>query len=406
MGFDVNQVRNDFPILRQQVYHKPLVYFDNGATTQKPSVVTNTLKELHELHNSSIHRGIHYLSEKMTDRYEAARETVRGFINAASASEIIFTSGTTGSINALAFSFGEKYIGAEDEIVISEMEHHSNIVPWQMLCQRKGASLKVIPFNDTGELVTERFDELLSDRTRIVALAHASNTLGTINPVKELIRRAHQKGIPVMLDGAQMVQHGTVDVRDLDCDFYVFSSHKIFGPTGSGVLYGKESILEELPPYQGGGDMVDRVTFERTTYNTLPFKFEAGTTNYTGAIGLAAALDYVRSTGIREISRYEEGLISYTLARLGEVPGLTLFGRAKERISVFSFLLGNIHAYDAGMILDKLGIAVRTGTHCAQPVMDHYGITGTIRASLVFYNTREEVDRLVEGIERTVQMLS
>ena len=351
MGFDVNQVRNDFPILSQQVYDKPLVYFDNGATTQKPSVVTDTLKELHELHNSSIHRGIHYLSEKMTDRYEAARETVRGFINAASTSEIIFTSGTTGSINALAFSFGEKKIKAGDEILISEMEHHSNIVPWQMLCQRKGARLKVVPFDDSGELMMDRFDELLSDRTRIVALAHASNTLGTINPVKELIRRAHQKGVPVMLDGAQMVQHGTVDVRELDCDFYVFSSHKIFGPTGSGVLYGKESILEELPPYQGGGDMVDRVTFDRTTYNTLPFKFEAGTANYMGAVGLAAALNYVLATGITEISHYETELIRYTLDKLEEVPGLTLFGRAKERISVFSFLLGNIHAYDAGHIL-------------------------------------------------------
>jgi cysteine desulfurase/selenocysteine lyase len=406
MGFDIERVRNDFPILRQQVYNKPLVYFDNGATTQKPSVVTDTLKELHELHNSSIHRGIHYLSEQMTDRYESARETVRGFLNAASTNEIIFTSGATGSINALAFSFGEKYVGKGDEILITEMEHHSNIVPWQMLCERKNARLKVIPFDDSGELIIEKMDTLLTDRTRIVAMAHASNSLGTINPVREVIRRAHGMGIPVLLDGAQMVQHGEVDVKELDCDFYVFSSHKIFGPTGSGVLYGRESILEELPPYQGGGDMVDQVTFDRTTYSGLPFKFEAGTSNYMGAIGLAVALEYVRRTGFREIGLYENELIRYVLEKLGEIPGLTLFGKAKERISVFSFLIENIHAYDAGMILDKMGIAVRTGTHCTQPVMDHFGISGTIRASLVFYNTREEVDQLVRGIEKTVQMLS
>ena len=406
MGFDINKIRNDFPILDQQVYNKPLVYLDNGATTQKPSVVIDTIQELQSKHNSSIHRGIHYLSEQMTGRYEAARETTREFLNASSTNEIIFTSGATGSINTVAFSFGEKYVAEGDEILISEMEHHSNIVPWQMLCERKGAHLKVIPFDDSGVLRLDELDSLLTDKTRIVALAHASNSLATINPVKEVIRRAHEKGIPVMLDGAQMVQHGAIDVQDLDCDFYVFSSHKIFGPTGSGVLYGKETLLEELPPYQGGGDMVDQVTFEKTTYNTLPFKFEAGTSNYIGAIGLSKALEYVMELGIEGIRSHEQKLIDYTLEKLGAIPGLVLYGKAPDRIAVFSFLMENVHSYDAGMILDKLGIAVRTGTHCTQPVMDHFGISGTIRASMVFYNTTEEVDHLVNGIERTIQMLS
>ena len=405
MGFNIKRIRSDFPILQQQVYNKPLVYLDNGATTQKPRVVIDTIRELQETQNSSIHRGIHYLSEQMTERYEAARETVRAFLNASSTREIIFTSGATGSINTIAFSFGEKYVNAGDEILISEMEHHSNIVPWQMLCERKGAQLKVIPFHDNGKLKLDELDELLTDKTRIVALTHASNSLGTINPVKEVIRKAHTRGIPVLLDGAQMVQHGEVDVKELDCDFYVFSSHKIYGPTGSGVLYGKEAMLEELPPYQGGGDMVDQVRFDRTSYNALPFKFEAGTTNYTGAIGLAAALDYLQSIGFQAIGQYEQELSAYTLEKLGAIKGLKLYGNAEERISVFSFLLDQIHPYDAGMILDKMGIAVRTGTHCTQPVMDHFGIEGTIRASLVFYNTMEEVDALVGGIKKTMDML-
>ena len=406
MGLNLERIRKDFPILQQQVYNKPLIYLDNGATTQKPRAVIDTLREILEEQNSTIHRGIHFLSEQMTNRYEAARETVRSFINAASTQEIIFTSGATGSINAVAFSFGERYVDAGDEILISEMEHHSNIVPWQMLCERKGAHLKVIPFDEHGELLLDQLDELLTDKTKIVALTHASNSLGTINPVKEVIRRAHERKIPVLLDGAQMVQHGEVDVRELDCDFYVFSSHKIFGPTGSGVLYGKESLLEELPPYQGGGDMVDQVSFEKTTYNTLPFKFEAGTMHYAGAIGLAAALNYLQSVGLKEINAYEKELIRYTQEKLEEIEGLKIYGGAKNRISVFSFLLDKIHPYDAGMILDKMGIAIRTGTHCTQPVMDHFGISGTIRASLVFYNTMEEVDRLVEGIRRTMEMLS
>ena len=406
MGFNINRIRSDFPILQQQVYNKPLVYLDNGATTQKPQVVIDTLKDLQAVHNSSIHRGIHFLSEQMTSRYEEARETIREFINASSTNEVIFTSGATGSINTVAFSLGEKYVVEGDEILISEMEHHSNIVPWQMLCERKGATLKVIPFDNEGNLLLDTLDTLLTDKTRIVAITHASNSLGTINPVKEVIRLAHQRDIPVLVDGAQMVQHGKVDVKELDCDFYVFSSHKIFGPTGSGVLYGKEALLEELPPYQGGGDMVDQVTFKGTTYNTLPFKFEAGTTNYMGAIGLASAINYLKLVGIDEIKNYERELIGYSLQKLKGIEGLKLYGNAKERISVFSFLLDDIHPYDAGMILDKMGIAVRTGTHCTQPVMDHFGISGTIRASLVFYNTREEVDKLAEGIERTIQMLS
>ncbi|MDF1575800.1 MAG: cysteine desulfurase [Bacteroidales bacterium] len=404
--FQIEQIRNDFPILHRQVYKKPLIYLDNGATTQKPQVVIDTVKDLMERQNSSIHRGIHYLSEQMTARYEAARETVRAFLNASSSTEIIFTSGATGSINTVAYSFGEKYVKGGDEVLISEMEHHSNIVPWQMLCERKGALLRVIPFNEEGELVLDNLDKLLNEKTRIVALTHASNSLGTINPVKTVIRKAHAKGIPVLLDGAQMVQHGAVDVRELDCDFYVFSSHKIFGPTGSGILYGKESILEELPPCQGGGDMVDQVSFDRTTYNSLPYKFEAGTTHYTGAIGLAAALNYLQSIGFEAIVRYEEQLSRYALERLGGIGGLKMYGTASHRISVFSFLLKDIHPYDAGMILDKMGIAVRTGTHCTQPVMDHFGIDGTIRASLVFYNTREEVDALAHGIQKTMEMLT
>jgi len=406
MGLDIQKIRSDFPILTQQVYKKPLIYMDNGATTQKPRVVIDTIKELQEKQNSSIHRGIHYLSEQMTGRYEAARETARAFLNAASTNEIIFTSGATGSINTVAFSFGEKYVKAGDEVLISEMEHHSNIVPWQMLCQRKGAHLKIIPFLDPGELALDQLDDLLSDRTRIVALTHASNSLGTINPVKEIIKQAHMRDIPVLVDGAQMVQHGKVDVQDLDCDFYVFSSHKIFGPTGSGVLYGKESMLEDLPPYQGGGDMVDQVSFDSTTYNALPFKFEAGTMNYIGAIGLGAALDYLQSIGFETIGAYEKELTSHALKKLGEIDHLKLYGNAAGRISVFSFLLEGIHPYDSAMILDKMGIAVRTGTHCTQPVMDHFGIDGTIRASLVFYNTRDEIDALAEGIQRTIMMLS
>jgi len=402
----ITQIRKDFPILSTKVYGKPIVYFDNGATTQKPRVVIDAISEFYRGKNSSVHRGVHFLSEKSTEAYEQARETIRHFINAGSTNEIIFTSGATGSINAIAFSFGEKYIKSGDEILISGMEHHSNIVPWQMLCERKNASLKIFPFNRNGELDIEKFTGSFTEKTRIVAFTHVSNTLGTINPVKEMIRLAHQHNVPVLIDGAQAIQHGNIDVLELDCDFYAFSGHKVYGPNGIGVLYGKEKWLEELPPYQGGGDMVDNVTFEKTTYNVLPYKYEAGTTNYVGAIGLKTALDYISSIGIDKIARYEKSLLYYATEKLNSIDGLKIFGTAVNKISIISFLLDNIHHYDAGLVLDKLGIAVRTGNHCNQPVMDYYGIPGTLRASLVFYNTREEVDRLYEGLLKVKKMFS
>jgi cysteine desulfurase/selenocysteine lyase len=404
MEFDVEKIRQDFPILSRKVYGQPIAYLDNGATTQKPRQVIETVRKYYEQGNASIHRGIHFLSEQSTDTYEKARETVRRFINAASSSEIIFTSGATGSINAVAFSFGERYISDGDEVIISEMEHHANLVPWQMMCERKGARLKIIPFNEKGELIFGEYEKLLTDKTRIVAISHVSNTLGTINPVKEIIRKAHERDVPVLVDGAQAVQHETIDVRDLDADFYVFSGHKVYGPNGIGVLYGKEKYLYEMPPYQGGGDMVDCVTFEKTTYNQLPFKFEAGTMNYIGAAGLAAALDYISVIGLPGIRQYEHSLLEYATMKLMSVPGLRIYGLAPEKISILSFLMDDIHPYDAGMVLDKLGIAVRTGTHCNQPVMDHYRITGTLRACLAFYNTTGEIDRLYEGLLRVIRM--
>jgi cysteine desulfurase/selenocysteine lyase len=404
MEFDVEKIRQDFPILSRKVYGHPIAYFDNGATTQKPRQVIETISKYYEQENASVHRGIHYLSEQSTDTYEKARETVRRFINAASSSEIIFTSGATGSINAVAFSFGERYIREGDEVIISEMEHHANLVPWQMMCERKGARLKIIPFNEKGELILGEYEKLLTEKTRIVAVSHVSNTLGTINPVEEIIRKAHERDVPVLVDGAQAVQHETIDVRDLDADFYVFSGHKVYGPTGIGVLYGKEKYLYEMPPYQGGGDMVDCVTFEKTTYNQLPFKFEAGTMNYIGAAGLASALDYISGIGLARIRAYEHSLLEYATMKLMSVPGLRIYGMAPEKISILSFLMDDIHPYDAGMVLDKLGIAVRTGTHCNQPVMDHYRITGTLRACLAFYNTTGEIDRLYEGLLRVIRM--
>lgn len=405
VGIDINRIRRDFPILQAKVHNKPLVYLDNGATTQKPRLVIDKLNELYESKNSSIHRGVHYLSEQMTGEYEYAREVVKKFINARDTSEIIFTSGATGSINTIAFSFGEKYVKEGDEIIVSEMEHHSNIVPWQMLCIRKKAKLRVIPFDENGELIQNEFKLLFNEKTRLLAFTHVSNSLGTINPAKEMIRYAHERNVPVLIDGAQAVQHGHVDVQDLDCDFYVFSGHKIFGPTGIGVLYGKETLLDALPPYQGGGDMVDCVKFEKTTYNNLPFKFEAGTMNYSGAIGLGVALEYVNSIGFDAIMQHEKNLSSYTEKKLREIEGLDIYGNAKEKISVFSFLIQGLHPYDTGMILDKMGIAVRTGTHCTQPVMDHFQISGTIRASMAFYNSHDDADRLIEGLKKAVSML-
>lgn len=402
----IEEIRADFPILSTMAHGKPLVYLDNGATTQKPLQVINVMEELYRTTNANVHRGVHYLSDRVSERYEAARETARAFINARSREEIIFTAGTTASINAVAFSFGERYVREGDEILISGMEHHANIVPWQMLCERKRAKLKIIPFSDEGVLDIEAYRTLLTERTRIVAVTHVSNVLGTVNPVKEIVAEAHRHGIPVLVDGAQGIQHGLVDVTDLDCDFYVFSGHKVYGPNGIGVLYGKADMLNELPPYQGGGDMVANVTFEKTTYNVLPFKFEAGTTNFTGAIGLAAALDYLSALGREAVAQREQSLLALATAGLSSIEGLRIYGTAPHKVSVISFLPGTIHQYDAGMILDKMGIAVRTGTHCAQPLMERYGISGNIRASIAFYNTEDEVEALVKGVRKVTEMFA
>ncbi|HLN55513.1 MAG TPA: cysteine desulfurase [Bacteroidales bacterium] len=400
----IEDIRADFPILSRKVYDRQLVYMDNGATTQKPKVVIDALSSVYTEYNGNIHRGVHFLSDQTSEAYENARENVASFINAAKKEEIIFTSGTTGSINMVAFSFGERYVNQGDEIVVSTLEHHANIVPWQMMCERKGASLKVIPVDDNGQIILDEYYRLLSSRTKLVAVSQVSNALGIVLPLREIIDAAHSAGIPVLVDGAQGVQHGNTDVQKLDCDFYAFSGHKIYGPTGIGILYGREKFLDEMPPYQGGGDMVDRVTFEKTTYNQLPFKFEAGTMNFTGAIGLATAIDYVRAIGPENIRSLEHDLLVYATERMSAIPGLKIYGNAVNKIPTISFLLEGIHQYDTGMILDKLGIAVRTGTHCAQPVMARYGIEGTVRASMCFYNTKAEIDALVKGIEKVKTM--
>jgi len=403
---DIAEIRADFPILGRKVYDKPLVYFDNGATTQKPKSVLDALTEVYTTYNSNIHRGVHYLSDMSSEAYENSREKVRSFINAGKREEVVFTSGTTGSINGIAFSFGERYINPGDEIIVSHLEHHANIVPWQMMCERKGAVLRVIPINEAGEIIFEEYLKLLSQKTKLVSVTQASNALGTILPISKIIAAAHSVNVPVMIDGAQGIQHGIVDVKEMDCDFYVFSGHKIYGPNGIGVLYGKEEWLTELPPFQGGGDMVDKVTFEKTTYNELPFKFEAGTMNYPAAIGLGSALDYVTGIGRADIAKREKELLKYATEKLSGINGLKIFGNSVSKISTISFLLDKIHQYDTGMILDKMGIAVRTGTHCAQPVMDRYGISGTIRASICFYNTKEEIDSLAAGIEKVINMFA
>jgi len=403
--FNIDEIRSDFPVLAGKVYGKKLVYFDNAATTQKPKQVISLINEAYGSYYSNIHRGVHRLSDISSEKYESARENVRSFINAALKEEIVFTAGTTASINLLAFSFGEKYIKAGDEVLVSEIEHHANIVPWQMMCERKEAHLRVIPVNDDGSLRIEEVDKLLTKKTKIVAITQVSNALGVKVPVKKIIDKAHEKNIPVLVDGAQGIQHGNTDVQEMDCDFYVFSGHKVYGPTGIGVLYGKRKWLDEIPPYQGGGDMVDRVSFEKTTYNLLPFKFEAGTTNFVGAIGLAGALDYLRSLGMENITRHEDDLKRYAREKLEVVGGIRLFGDTGEKISIMSFLIDKVHQYDAGMILDKMGIAVRTGSHCAQPIMSRFGIDGTIRASLCFYNTREEIDTFIEGLEKVKTMM-
>jgi cysteine desulfurase/selenocysteine lyase len=403
---DIAEIRTDFPILNRKVYDRPLVYFDNGATTQKPQCVLDAVDEVYKSYNGNIHRGVHFLSEMSSEAYEKAREKVKAFINADKREEIIFTSGTTGSINGIAFSFGERYIKPGDEIILSCLEHHANIVPWQMMCERKGAVLRIIPINDNGEIILGDYYKLLSSKTRLVSVSQASNSLGTVLPIKEIIDASHSENVPVLIDGAQGIQHGIVDLKTLDCDFYVFSGHKIYGPAGIGILYGKEKWLSELGPFQGGGDMVDKVTFEKTTYNELPFKFEAGTMNYPAAIGLANALDYVLSIGRENIASREQELLSYATERLSGIKGVKIYGRSESKIPTISFLISGIHQYDTGMILDKMGIAVRTGTHCAQPVMDRYGIDGTVRASMCFYNTLQEIDTLAEGTEKVISMFA
>ena len=402
--YDVNRVREDFPILSREIYGRPLVYLDNGATTQKPRQVVEAMVDEYYNVNANVHRGVHFLSQQATDLHEASRETVRRFINAQSTSEILFTRGTTESINLLAFSFGEAMVKEGDEVVVSAMEHHSNIVPWQMMCERKGAQLRVIPMTDEGELQLEALEELLHERTRIVCCTQVSNVLGTVNPVKEVVRRAHERNIPVLIDGAQSVPHMKVDVQDLDCDFFAFSGHKVYGPTGVGVLYGKEEWLEKLPPYQGGGEMIKNVSFEKTTYNDLPYKFEAGTPDYVATHALATALDYVSGLGMENIEAHEQELTRYALERMQQIEGMHIFGDAKERDAVISFQVGDIHHLDMGTLLDRLGIAVRTGHHCAEPLMRRLGIEGTVRASFGLYNTKAEVDALVEGIERIRRM--
>lgn len=402
--FDIDKVRADFPILGEQIYGKRLVYLDSGATTQRPCRVIEKMNEYYLRYNSNVHRGIHYLSNKCTDANEEARETVRRFIHARSEQEVIFTRGTTESINLIAFSFGEAFLGEGDEVVVTEMEHHANIVPWQMLCERKKAVLKVIPFRDNGELDLLQLDTLLTDRVKIVGVAYVSNVLGTINPIREIIAKAHAVGAKVVVDGAQAIQHLPVDVQELDCDFFVFSGHKVYGPTGVGVLYGKEELLNRMPPWQGGGEMIKEVRFEKTTYNELPFKFEAGTPDFIGIIGLGEAIRYVEEIGLEELGRYEHELLGYTMEQMRRVPGMRIFGEAACKSSVVSFALGNVHHADTGILLDKMGIAVRTGQLCAEPTMQHYGVTGMVRASLAMYNTSEEIDIFCEGLRKVAKM--
>ncbi|MFT3752192.1 MAG: cysteine desulfurase [Paludibacter sp.] len=402
---ELKHIRADFPILAEKIYNKDLIYFDNGATTQKPRCVVEKIEEGYYHLNANIHRGVHYLSQKATEAHEAARSTVAEFLHAAKREEIIFTRGTTEAINLVASSFGEAFCNAGDEVIISVMEHHSNIVPWQMLCERKGMALRVVPMNEKGELDIEAFKSLLNERTKIVSIAHVSNVLGTINPVAEIIRIAHEKNVPVLVDGAQAVPHIPVNVVELDADFYVFSGHKIYGPTGIGALYGKEKWLNAIPPYQGGGEMIATVTFEKTTYNELPFKFEAGTPEYIGSTALAEALRYVQQIGLEKIAAHEHELLEYCTAQLMEIDGMRIIGTAGNKSSVISFVVGNIHPYDIGMLLDKLGIAVRTGHHCAQPLIDSLGVPGTVRASFAFYNTKEEIDTFITALKRVVTML-
>ncbi len=405
-SLDVSAIRKEFPILAQQMHGKPLVYLDNAATSQKPKCVIEALTRFYLMDNANIHRGVHELSERATQSYEAARGKVQRFLNAAKEQEIIFVRGATEGINLVAQTYGRTHVGAGDEVVISALEHHSNIVPWQMLCEEKSAVLRVIPINDRGEVEFDQFEKLLNRRTKLVAVSHVSNALGTINPVRKIINTAHGWNVPVLIDGAQAVSHMRVDVRNLDCDFYVFSGHKVFGPTGIGVLYGKEKLLEGMPPWQGGGDMIRSVTFEKTIYNDLPYKFEAGTPNIAGVIGLGAAIDYLDHIGMDAISAYEDDLLEYGTRALENISGLRLIGTAREKAGVLSFVIDGVHPHDAGTILDLEGIAVRTGHHCAQPVMDRFGVSSTTRASLAFYNTREDIDALVAGIQKVKEVFT
>jgi cysteine desulfurase/selenocysteine lyase len=404
VGLGADRIREDFPALHVTVHGKPLVYLDNAATTHKPRAVLDALTRYYAEENSNVHRGVHFLSQVATQAYESGRTRVRQFLNAAHDREIIFTRGTTEGINLVAQSYGRSRLRAGDEVIISAMEHHSNIVPWQMICEEKGARLKVIPMNDAGELLLEEYERLLCDRTRIVSVVYVSNALGTVNPVREIIALAHRRGIPVLLDGAQASPHLPVDVRELDCDFYALSGHKLFGPTGIGVLYGKAELLEAMPPYQGGGDMISAVSFEKTVYNTLPYKFEAGTPHIAGVIGLAAALDYLGGIGLTQVAAHEADLLAYGTELLSSVPGLTIIGTARQKAGVLSFVLDGIHAHDIGTILDLEGVAVRAGHHCAMPVMKRYGVPATARASLAFYNSRSDLDALVKAIHKVIEV--
>jgi cysteine desulfurase/selenocysteine lyase len=403
---DIQKIRKDFPLLQTKVYGKPLVYLDNSATTQKPEMVLKAMDDYYRTYNSNVHRGVHFLSQKATDAYEVARKKVTEYINAAHEHEVIFTRSTTDGINLVAYSYGKKFVTEGDSVIISAMEHHSNIVPWQMMCEERGATLKVIPMNEKGELLLDEFEKLLDETVKIISLTYVSNSLGTINPVKEIILKAHQHNIPVLIDAAQAIQHLGIDVQDLDADFVVFSGHKMYAPTGIGILYGKEKWLNAMPPYQGGGDMIKTVTFKKTTYNDLPFKFEAGTPDITEAIGLGAAIDYINSIGLKKMQEREHHLFAYAHEQLSTINELRFIGEAKNKTASISFLIGNLHPFDVGEILDKQSIAVRTGHHCTQPVMDFFNIPGTVRASLAFYNTEEEIDKLVTGIKKAITLLS
>ena len=405
-SFDVARIREDFPVLHQMVNGKPLVYLDNAATTQKPQAVIDALVRYYSADNSNVHRGVHTLSQRATEDYDSGRSKARQFLNAASDEEIIFVKGTTDGINLVAHSYARQHLGKGDEIIISTMEHHSNIIPWQVLCQEKGAHLRVIPISDAGELLMDEYESLLSSRTKLVAITHVSNVLGTVNPIKQIVEMAHSQGVPVLVDGAQATPHMPVDVQKLGCDFYVFSGHKIYGPTGIGVLYGKAGLLEAMPPYQLGSDMIKSVTFERTVYNDLPYKFEAGTPNIAGVIGMGAAIDYLTEIGMDRIDNYEHGLLEYGTECLSGIDGVKIVGNAPGKASVLSFVMDCAHPHDIGTILDTEGVAIRTGHHCAQPLMNRYGVPATARASLSFYNTRDEVDLLVKAIDRVIEVFS